>query len=559
MDEIRIAIAGAVKKLFNVDLSIELTRPDEQFGDYSTNVALKLSKELSKNPREIAEAIVKTISVQGSTLYIERAEVAGPGFINVYLKDSALWRLAGLAPTQKLLGQEILVEFGDPNPFKEMHLGHLYTAIVGDVISNLLQANGATVRRLSYHGDVGMHVAKAIWGIIEHLKEIGEWSKPELDLNSLGAKLRTNLGAFYVRGAKAFEENEDDANAIKEVNEHIYTRDDERINSLHSWGTEVSFGYFDQIFKELNIIYEPNGRYLESVATKAGVEIVKQNIGKVFEASDGAIVYRGEKVGLHTRVFINSRGLPTYEAKDLGLVQLKNRDYPDASQSIIITAHEQSEYFKVMLAALGEIKPELAAKTRHIAHGFLSLTTGKMSSRTGSVHSAAALMAEVQKAAQEAYPESDVQMDVYLAALKYTFLKNRIGGDIIFDIQESVSLEGNSGPYLQYAHARARSILAKVVGSSEAAEDLKLNGSERSLLRKIGEYPEVVERAVAELMPHNISTYLYELSQAFNSFYEHNRVINDPRQALRLKLVKSYADTLQKGLQLLNIPTPKRM
>ncbi len=147
-----------------------------------------------------------------------------------------------------------------------------------------------------------------------------------------------------------------------------------------------------------------------------------------------------------------------------------------------------------------------------------------------------------------------------MAAVKYAFLKQRIGGDIIYDPAESVSLQGNSGPYLQYAHARARSILGKAqtVNSKQYTVD-SLEPAERSLVRKIGEYPEVVDQAVAELMPHHICTYLYELAQAFNSFYEHNRVIGDEREALRLKLVTLYADTLRAGLTLLNIPAPERM
>jgi arginyl-tRNA synthetase len=157
-----------------------------------------------------------------------------------------------------------------------------------------------------------------------------------------------------------------------------------------------------------------------------------------------------------------------------------------------------------------------------------------------------------------AYPDSPIQREVYLAAVKYTFLKSRIGGDIVFDVQESVTLEGNSGPYLQYAHARARSILAKVDGKPADIDGL-LEKDERSLLRKLSEYPAVVERAVDELLPHHICTYLYELAQDFNRFYEHNRVIGDERQAVRVRLVTEYADVLQGGLRLLNIPAPERM
>jgi arginyl-tRNA synthetase len=397
---------------------------------------------------------------------------------------------------------------------------------------------------------VGMHVAKAIWAMKKAL--------PDGDItDDVLATLTNSLGSYYAEGAAAYDNDEQAAEQIRSINEHVYKEDDETINTIHKWGSERSFGYFDEIFNELGISYEPSGRYLESVTTKVGVDFVRKHTGSVFEESDGAIIYRGEKVGLHTRVFINSKGLPTYEAKDLGLAELKNQDYPNASKSIIITANEQTEYFKVMLAALSEFDAELAAKTKHIAHGFLSLTTGKMSSRSGNVFSASDLMSEVKSKAKELYPESDIQQDVYLAALKYTFLKNRIGGDIVFDVNESVSLEGNSGPYLQYAHARARSILRKA--EPQDVEFVNLEEAERSLLRKVSEYAEVVDKAVFELMPHHICTYLYELAQTFNRFYEHNRVIDDPREAVRLQLVVAYADTLKAGLELLNISAPDKM
>lgn len=549
------AVAVACQKVFDLSVPIELSRPDEQFGDFATNIALQLSKQLGKNPREIAELLA--VELRQNEVIVS-VEIAGPGFLNLKLTDEALVSLADKKPAMTYQGQEILVEFGDPNPFKEMHLGHLYTAIVGDSISSMLEAAGANVKRLSYHGDVGMHVAKAIWALKQALaEEYNDPSADRLDDEKVSDKLKSALGVYYAKGAAAYDEDKQAEAEIRQINEQVYNQDDPVINKIHAWGSQQSFGYFDQIFNELGIRYEPNGRYLESVTTKVGTDFVRQHTGSVFEESEGAVVYKGEKVGLHTRVFINSKGLPTYEAKDLGLAELKNQDYPEATQSIIITANEQTEYFKVMLAALNEFDPKLSAKTKHIAHGFLSLTSGKMSSRSGKVYSASNLMDSVREAASSAYPNSDVQTAVYLAAMKYTFLKNRIGGDIIFDVNESVSLEGNSGPYIQYAHARAKSILNK--STVQVGELSDLDDAERSLLRKIGEYAEVIDRAVADLMPHYICNYLYELAQTFNRFYEHNRVIGDSREAVRLKLVSSYADTLRSGLQLLNIAAPDKM
>lgn len=178
-----------------------------------------------------------------------------------------------------------------------------------------------------------------------------------------------------------------------------------------------------------------------------------------------------------------------------------------------------------------------------------------MSSRAGNIFRAQDVLDAVQAEVKKAHKTDS--WDTVLGAVKYAFLKHRLGGDLIFDIKESVSLEGNSGPYLQYSHARARSILSKKEVPN--AKPDKFEPDERSLLRKITEYPEAVEKAVNELMPHHIATYLYELAQVFNRFYEKNRVLNDPRETVRLQLVQAYANTLKKGLSLLNIPAPDKM
>jgi arginyl-tRNA synthetase len=529
------SIADACKDLFAADAAVELTRPEPQFGDFSTNIALQLAGKVGQNPRDIADQLAVKLreTLAGD---IKDVSVAGPGFLNLTLSDEALLKDLDAKPKQIYKGQEVLVEFGDPNPFKTMHIGHLYSYIVGDAISALLEAAGATVRRLSYHGDVGLHVAKALWAM-------------QQDPDALNSD---NIGAFYAAGTKAYETDETAKAEIDDINAKIYGGDPS-IKALYAKGRERSFAGFDRTLQTLGI--RTDRRYLESESAAAGLEMVRQNTGKVFTKSDGAVVYEGEKAGLHTRVFITGKGLPTYEAKDLGLTGLKDKDYPKARLSVIITAHEQAEYFKVMLAALAEIKPDTAKKTRHVSHGFVSLSTGKMSSRTGDVYGADDLLEDVSKLAQKLFPEA--AHEVELGAVKYAFARHRLGGDIVYDINESVSLEGNSGPYLQYAHARARSVLRKADSRGELEGELQPD--ERLLARKLGEYAETVDRAAIELMPHHVCTYLYELAQEFNRFYEKNRVIGDPREPLRLALVRRYAETLQFGLQLLGMRTPDKM
>jgi arginyl-tRNA synthetase len=265
----------------------------------------------------------------------------------------------------------------------------------------------------------------------------------------------------------------------------------------------------------------------------------------------------GEPYDLHTRVFINSEGLPTYEAKDVGLSIKKWADY-HFDESIIITGNDITEYMKVVLKSIEQFLPELAHRTKHFTHGNVKLAGGvKMSSRKGNFLRAIDVLdaaADENEQAQGNRDEAPV-----LGAIKYSFLKSRIGPDIIFDPKESVSIVGNSGPYLQYAHARAVSIVQKSSKTSDDFVDVAFDPYERSLLVKITEYPDVLETAVAELSPHLICTYLYELAQVFNRFYEKSHVVGDEREALRVSLVSAYASVLKNGLTILGIPAPDKL
>jgi arginyl-tRNA synthetase len=518
---------------------------------------MQLAKQVGKNPREVAELIAQRLPSPQSG-FLKSCSVAGPGFLNITLSDDALMKLISCQPARSLEGKTVLVEYLDPNPFKEIHIGHAYSGTVGDAIASLFEVAGGSVHRVTYQGDVGLHVAKALFGIFSELGTENIKDK----LKAIHVEQRAEfLGRTYAAGATAYEDDEAAKRAINERNKNVYNRSDEVQNQVYDTCKQWSLDYFDGVYARLGFTpFEKN--YMEGDVASEGKALVESHIDDgVFERSDGATVFRGDNFGLHTRVFINSEGLPTYEAKDLGNAAQKYRDFA-YDRSIIITAEEQSAYFKVMLKALEQFEPEQAQATTHIAHGMVNLSTGKMSSRTGKVLRAIDVLEQVESACAEVAAEQNnppLLHDTALAAMKYVFLKNRIGGDIAFDVKESVALEGNSGPYLQYAHARARSILRKVTMPNNNDVAIEFDEQERSLARKLSEYAEVVDRAVAELMPHHICTYLYELAQVFNRFYEKSRVIGDERQALRLLLVQHYADTLKKGLQMLNIPAPEKM
>ena len=355
------AIGKALEALSVSGVAFVVERPgDLAHGDYATNAAMAAAKQLGKNPREVADVLIGAL--EGKIEGVQKVEVAGPGFINFRLSREAILKEVKKAATEEGWGQNhlyknktVMVEYTDPNPFKEFHIGHLMSNAIGEAIARVLENAGAKVIRANYQGDVGPHVAKAIFGLIE-----------------LGFKKPTSkeLGEAYVLGAARYEESVEDKKRIDEINKAVYEKTDPQVNALYAIGRKVSLAHFEELYKMLGTKFEHY--FFESETSAKGLALVANNTPNVFEKSDGAGVYKGEKVGLHTRVFVNSQGLPTYEAKDLGLLQLK-KETATFDQSITVTANEQAEYFKVMLAAAKEIPAlqDIAEKTTHVTHGMM--------------------------------------------------------------------------------------------------------------------------------------------------------------------------------------------
>lgn len=541
-----------VQDLYGCEVDVYVTSPDPEFGDFATNIAMQIAKKVGMNPREVASAISVSMTKIGY-----RAEPAGPGFINIFVSDSEL--LGAVAERELVLykGESIVVEYSCPNYFKELHAGHLYQTIYGDSVARLIERAGATVHRTNFGADVGLSAARALWGILNYIG--GEY--PE-KLNEIPDTERTKfIASSYVEGAKADTSKNDAASAeILAVNKRIYAMHAEGDKSssfaqiyftCRDWCRE----YFESLYRELEID-EFEKYYPESSTEERGRREVDAHKGTVFAESQGAIVYEGEKDGLHTRVFMTKEGLPTYETKDLGLIFTEKDDFSFVSR-ILVTGKEQSEYMKVVWRAADKISPGIEASMTHLTNGLIRFGDGsKMSSRTGNVTTAM----DVIKGVKDAVGISDdVRRDslISLGALKYEFLKHRLGGDIAFDPEQSVSLQGDSGPYLQYALVRAKAIIDK--SSSAAGASGELDNTERKLVRKLAEYSLVVEKATTEYMPHYIAGYLYELAQEFNRFYENARVIGDEREPIRIRIVREYATTLEHGLNFLGIRAPEKM
>ncbi|MEK7107462.1 MAG: arginine--tRNA ligase [Patescibacteria group bacterium] len=553
-ERIRQALARSLNEA-EIKVSLEdvsLERPKElSHGDYATGLALQYAKQVGIPPIKLAEKISAGL---GELSGVKSVEVVAPGFINFRLTPDAITDVLGQAiadekawgknDSQK--GARVMVEYTDPNPFKEFHIGHLMSNAIGESISRLVEYSGAEVKRANYQGDVGPHVAKTIWAVKN--KKVG------------GA----NWGEAYAVGNTAYENDKEAKKQIDEINAKIYDHSDKEINDIYDAGRKASLAHFEEIYKTLGTKFD--FYFFESETAPFGKRVVEEH-PETFKKSDGAIVYKGDKAkGLHTRVFVNSKGLPTYEAKELGLAKKKYDIYP-YDKSIVITGNEVNEYFRVLLDAMSKVYPELAAKTVHVSHGMMRLSFGKMSSRTGDVITGESLIEELKERATARAKESRADDAVQLAeqiavsAVKYQILRQASGKDIIFDRDRALSLEGDSGPYLQYAHARAHAIVEKANSQGVTLKIQKgVTLEPNDVSRLVTRFPEVVLYAANELEPHLLVNYLIGLAGAFNSWYAQVHILDGTKEAPhKVAIVDAVRATLKNGLWLLGISAPERM
>lgn len=575
-----------------------LDRPgDLSHGDYSTNVAMILAPKLGVKPVELANQILQKLQAavsDGSLDGVKKVEVAGPGFINFYLTEEV-----GLGLIKEILdeakggdnygksdlhtGKKMIYEYTDPNPFKQFHIGHLMSNAIGESLARISEWSGGNVKRYCYQGDVGRHVALTFYGFDLLKKEEGaEWPS---DAQSLSEKVAF-LGKIYAKGATHFVEHPEDENLVQEINKNIYDKSDPELNKLYDLGKKWSMEHFEEIYKTLGTKF--NEYFFESDSFVVGLEEVKKGLKSgIFEESEGAVIFKGENYGLNTRVFINKFGLPTYEAKEIGLTLLKyNKDPYDISYTI--TANEQDNVLAVSYKAIEQIYPEIAKKNFHLSHGMLRLTTGKMGSRTGNVITGESMIEDMTEMALLKMKERDIPEEerkeiaeqIAVSAIKYTILRQTIGKDIVFDPQKSLSFEGDSGPYLQYSCVRARSVLDKAEkqGVVVNAGDLNiqdLNNTDNSdgpkicqldwaggkLEKILVRFPEVLLRAEIEHAPHYVGQYLLDVASEFNSFYANTQILveGDALTPYKLAITKGVLIVLTNGLNVLGIKVPRRM
>lgn len=557
-DVIKTAVRDALLELGITEVECEVEHPENlAFGDYACNAAMVASKGAGKNPRELAEVLKEKL--EGQIEYLEKIEVAGPGFLNFYLtrdffvEEVNRVRTLGTAWGKNHLCQnrQILIEYTSPNLFKPLHVGNLVGNIIGESVARLFEFSGAQVVRINYPSDIGLTVAKGVWG----LRETNGNPKDILA-----------LGEAYRFGNEAYETNEEAKLAIEAVNRALYAGDDEALNALRAQGLSTSKAKLDALCSLLGTKFDTV--IYESEAAVRGKELVLEHTGGIFQESEGAVVYKGEQDGLHTRVFLNSQGLPTYEAKDLGNFAFKQDTYPNWDTSIIVTGNEQTEYFKVEYAAIRKVFKVPEEKSLvHIPTGFLTLTTGKMSSRKGNVLTGESILEELQEEsharAQESRTDDVARLgeQVAVASLKYQILKQGVGSNIVFDKEKALSFEGDSGPYLQYTHARITSVLEKAKAAGIEASIAQSPETPYEVEKILYRFEEVVAEASLGGEPNKVVTYLLQLASSFNAFYAHEAIADSADEFAPYKVALAHAvrQTLQNGLWVLGMEAPERM
>lgn len=567
-EKIENALVSALSELnISYDGNIIIEHPRElTHGDFATNIAMTLAKSEGKNPREIAEAIAEKISAPE----IASVEIAGPGFINIRLSDEYLSNEIKVVQekgdfygwNESWEGKKILVEHSSPNLFKPFHIGHMMNNTVGEAMTRLCRTTRAEVSMISYPSDVSLGIGKAVWQFLQYgIEKIDEFE-------TISEKMQF-LGRCYAEGTQAYKDNENIEPRVREITQDIYEHRDTTAYAAYKIGRDLNLEYFIQMAARLGSAFD--GFIFESEAGKIGKEIIAENTPSVYTESNGAVIFEpsesdlSENKSLHTRVFINKDGNPTYEAKDTGLLKLKFDRY-DPELSIFVTDSEQGPYFQVVSAAAGKVNQEWQDKTIHKTHGRMQFKGEKMSSRLGNTPIVSDILDAVNeevyaRAGERKLSESQADM-ISIAAVKYAVLRTQAGKNINFDPETSLSFEGDSGPYLQYTYARSQSMLRKaselnIAINSDRPENWQTTDIERILYR----YPIVVGQAFKDLAPHTVVTYITELAQLFNSWYGNTKIvdIDDQATGYKLALTDATAQVIKNGLWILGIEAPSEM
>ncbi|HIH39620.1 TPA: arginine--tRNA ligase [Candidatus Woesearchaeota archaeon] len=548
-------IAKAINKIVkNAELEVP---SNPELGDYALP-CFPLAKELKKNPVEIAKDLAKKIpKIKG----IEKIVPTGP-YVNFFVektyfaKDTLdkIQKEKNNYGKQKLSSEKVMIEFSQANTHKAFHVGHIRGTSLGESIARIMEFCGNKVIRANYQGDIGMHVAKWIWCYKRyHSKE----------------KLRKDeswIASIYVDAVKKLTEKPELQDEVDEINRKLEERD-KGLYKLWQDTRKGSLDSFEIIYKELNTKFDEY--FFESQLDKRAKDIVNKLVkGRIAEISDGATIINFEKYNMGVWVLLRADGTVLYSAKDLALAEKKFKEHK-IDKAVYVVGSEQRLHVMQIFKTLELMRFKQAKNCHYVPVNEVRLPEGKMSSRTGTNILYSDFKKEMVEYASEKILERNKKIDkkelskralaIAIASLKYSMLKQDTNKGIIFNKEESLRFEGDTGPYLLYSYARAKSILKKAKYNAKKKYDLSIEPVEKELIMELSRFPEVIVQAYNNISPNEIANYSSKLAQKFNEFYHAEKVIGSDKEQFRLVLVDSFSQVLKNCLYLLGIPVIEEM
>jgi len=544
---------------------------NESFGDYSSNVALVAYKVLSskykvyKTPLELAKQIIVLLNTKYliHNANISRVEAVAPGFINFYLSEKYLFsQLEKVLEQKEKFGsknedpnKKVVVEYSSPNIAKPFTVGHLRSTIIGDAIANLLTANGWKVYRDNHLGDWGTQFGKQIYAI----KTWGNESEIEKSENPV-----KNLVALYV---KFHEEAEKNPELEEKAREWFKKLEDGDPEARRLWKKCV-----DWSLKEFKIIYEKLGvEFTENDGLGYGEAFFEDKMGGVIrelekkgllkKGEEGAKLIFFDKDKYPPLMILKQDGATLYATRDLATDKFRLEKYGNDTVVINEVGAEQSLYFNQLFQVEKMLGWAKDGQRIHIKHGLYRFKDQKMSTRKGNAIWLEEVLEEAIKRAESLGSDKKVAEDVGIGALKWNDLKRTPQQDIVFEWDEILNMQGDSGPYIQYTYVRTQSVLSKAKNEISFARShlAKLEAEEVSLLRALNNFPEIVAAAGEKFAPNILCNYLFDLSQKFNLFYQKHKIIGSDNEDFRLNLTRGVGQVLKNGLNLLGIKAPEKM
>ena len=583
------AAGEAVKALYEMEASekmLQLQKTRSEFEGNLTLVVFPFVKAAKKSPeqtaQEIGEYLVKNCSA------VEKFNVV-KGFLNLSIGDGAWVELLSAIDADDNFGMKkasddsplVMIEYSSPNTNKPLHLGHVRNNLLGWSLAQIMEANGNKVVKTNIVNDRGIHICKSMLAWLKY----GNGETPETS----GKKGDHLIGDYYVAFDKHYREEikelvaqgmdeekaKQEAPLIKEAHEMLvkWEQNDPEVRALWEKMNNWVYAGFDETYKKLGVAFDKI--YYESQTYLKGKAKVEEGLAKgLFERHEDNSVWADlTNEGLDQKLLLRSDGTSVYMTQDIGTAEMRFQDFP-IDKMIYVVGNEQNYHFQVLSILLDRLGFKWGKELVHFSYGMVELPNGKMKSREGTVVDADDL---IQLMVDDAYKTSmelgkfddmteeerrNIARIVGMGALKYFILKVDARKNMLFNPEESIDFNGNTGPFIQYTYARIRSILRKAPSFSRLSSISSLSSKEVELIQKMNEFGAAVEQAGKDYSPSGIANYCYELTKVFNQFYHDYSILNEPdeqKKLFRLVLAKNVAKINKNGMALLGIEVPERM